>query len=742
MQFANQMNGGNSQVVTDLVVDRSESSAMEMWDTYDDGGWQALADQRWDRAKRYFEQAIQNASELGGTDYRRGRTYTGLAWAEYRVAQRAKEDALKTGDPDVHFQVARGRVSEALNILENAELNDSGKQTLARAHHLCGLLDVELCDGTHAFSQLSKAADIYRGQGLQNDYLDVVHLLGKLHLCRRQLRKAAARFNEMLQQAPDSKRQFRALVDLANTYGWMGLLREAWQLRIRWRRLEQKLVNEFKTKPPKEELIRGKLAFARIAIQFGVFGHADELLCEAWQELESSQTPSCICCSVYWLLAAELAMHRSQFAKTDICLNEYAKICHKLDEAKLGYGCLEIIAIDAACQISVLETCCYEVWREECWCICGRWQIVFVKKTESETHVERVPANFGQILAELANFIRAKATFGRGRYESSDALARSSLAGIQGHLHTQTPIVIPHLVFLADVETVRRRSHKTAIARLNTAKSIAEGGSLTRHRLSSEQSRLLAKRRAYLSEHDLSEQLHRESLKHAEVYRSATHPNHVMGEIGLLLARANAAVGRENQHEVLSQCQEAIWKKISKLQSIVSCDDHRIGLALEASAWVSLLLGCSARAQSAFTRTKNYWIERDARIENIPATGKTELRDPRRAGAMLGYILSSIESHPDSIDADSFFREYVNLQRREKNNRAIAFELNGVGTLMIKADQRNAAKYCFDKSIELHPTQEFAGYRPDARENQRELAAPTGRLWTTQQTPREVDECK
>ena len=348
-----------------------------MWQTYDDGGWAALAENDFEKATRYFSKAEEYTSHLTDDDYRHGRTKAGLAWGAYRLEQQFAV-GKKSVDPQARFADIAEEAAAAVKMLGEAELSHADKKYQAMAHHLVGVLAVEMCDGSTAERSLDAAGHLYQQLQMFDDYFDALHLRAKLRQCRREFRVAAEHFREIYLQATDPERRFAALIDLANTLVWMGLVREARQLRVPWRRLlvelEQLPLEVPKSCPkndsakirPVDEIFRGRLVFARIHLLYGDFDDATRLLDDAYQRLCSCGEISAICRAVYWIVSAELAVHRGELGRVEQFLRDFKRIVPECKLSVKGYGCLEIVAIDAACQICVVETCCREVIRRRC----------------------------------------------------------------------------------------------------------------------------------------------------------------------------------------------------------------------------------------------------------------------------------------------------------------------------------------------------------------------------------------
>ncbi|EMI17674.1 hypothetical protein RMSM_05400 [Rhodopirellula maiorica SM1] len=704
-----------TRVVTTTAVATPIPVRTVMWQTYDDGGWKALDDARFAKAKRYFTLAQGYTTHFPADDYHHGRTETGLAWGEYRLAKR-EADSKQSVDPEAMYRGLALKTSQAIAKLANNDLSESERPYLAKAHHLLGLLQIQLCDGLAAAASLSAAEQIYRAyqeRELRDAYFEVLQLKAKLRQCRREFAEASGIFRTIMDEAPDVERRFSALLDLANTLTWMGYVREAWQLRIQWKRLATQLESRT-TNRPDDEITRGQLVFARIHMLYGQYAAAEELLRSTCERLRCSSDSSAICWSVYWILSAEVALQLGNLSRVDTCLKEYQRIVHQIKLSEKGYGCLEIVAIDAACQVCILETCSYEIIRREYRCICGCWRVVFVPTIVTETITKREPINFAAILAEIANGIRAGVEFHKGRYTASDVLVRDSIAGIQSFLHTQTPLLIPLQLLRANVMQAIKESPVKYRQQLNAANDIVVAIHASPHPYAAERDRLIANWYVQLDQNELATNLYARSLQHSANFRSEMHPEHLMTLMQYEAATGTVSVGTDDDSTELPKSQEAIWSLVEKIKSIISCHDYRVGMAITNPIWLCFYSGCVASAQRGFRRVFNYWTDRNGAIG-------LELPDTRQADALLGLLLTSIEmdTPPEALD----FAAYRNLATREVSSPMIAFELNHVGMLMMRAGLFRAAKYSFDRSIEIYASQDYSGYHPTAHENLATLAS-------------------
>ena len=678
-----------------------------MWRTYDEGGWQALRDHDLERAERYFEKADDFLATAPADDPRRGRTLAGMAWVEYRCAQQI--DHGGPVDPEIIFTKAHEKAKTATAILGAAELSQSEREYLARAHHIEALTSIEFCYGAPAVDALTKAAAIYRELLLIDEYLDCLHLLAKLMQCRRKFDEAARLFQRIADEALDPQRGFKALVDLANALAWSGYVREAWQLRTRWRRLEAEVKSQTAEDDwPREDMMRGMLVFARIHLLYGDFGQAQQLLQDARCAMQQLAVSPCICCTVFYVLSAELALARGDLSEAEGCLDKLKGRVHEIELSASGYGCLEVVAIDAACQICVIETVCREVYRRVCCCVrrCFRVKFVprIVKETVTERKIRREPIDYAAVLAEIANGIRAGIEFHKGRWTASQVLLAGSVSGIQTRLHTQSPLLIPLRLLQAEVDQARKVSPTEVRQHLRQAREIVLATRSSPRFYEAEQYRLLGNWRLQLGDDDLAEILYTQSLKHSLGCRSENHPTHRLTELLGLWAGGLAALpeGREK----ISRSLDRMCEISNGLGEVVHCYDYRIGISKTLPPWLCFLSGGISSAQRGLSRAEHFWGDRDLHWA---------IADTRWADARLGSILSSVAGGAGE-DEDLGFDRYVKLATREISVPMVAFELNRVGMLVRRAGFMNAAKFCFEKSIQLYQSQDFGGFKPTALE--------------------------
>ena len=292
-----------------------------LWRTYDEGGWQQLKEHDYVKAQRYFEKAQKHAAALPERDFRRGRTLAGLAWVIYRTAARKWNDQRtpaakqpRGSDPEQLFRQAHDHAEHAKKLLAEAELPDSERKYLAYTHHILGLTQIELCKGQQAEQSLQCAGEILKSINDGERYFEVLHYLAKLKQCRRNYVQAAQLLQRVFQEASDTERRVRALLDLANVWTWNGYVREAQQLEsvfeATWQQLETEVAQDPGREMPIELEFRGRLIFARVALLYGDYEKACQLLRRAQAILCGCTDISPICRAVFWIVSAELALER------------------------------------------------------------------------------------------------------------------------------------------------------------------------------------------------------------------------------------------------------------------------------------------------------------------------------------------------------------------------------------------------------------------------------------------------
>lgn len=283
-----------------------------------------------------------------------------------------------------------------------------------------------------------------------------------------------------------------------------------------------------------------------------------------------------------------------------------------------------------------------------------------------------------------------------------------------------SPLLIPPRLLQAEVAQSRKASPVDVRKLLKIAGDIVAATKSSIHPFSAERDRLLANWRVTLSEYDLAAALYRESLNHSANFRSELHPAHVFAQIALAAAEGANAAGERDGRADLQRAQEAMWPKLEVLQRALNCRDYRIGLAMAEPVWLCLLSDCLSSAQRGFDRLTNYWVERDVALTLVPP-------DYRRADVLLGTILTHVQEGVPPHEMEPLFLNYRDLATCEITHAMAALELNRVGMLVMRAFLLDAAKYCFDKAIEIYPSQNYGKYRPTAYDNLKELS-----IWTAE----------
>lgn len=685
------------------------------WQTYDESGWAKFESFCFEEARHYFVKALEIAALFPQNAMWRGRSLGGLAWAEYRIAEQVKEVGGNPEEIAILFQAACRYARDSVDILAKSNLDERVQVFLARAQHVLGLIHVQLCDGSTADSCLSAAETIYRALGQLHLSSDILHVRAKLMQCSRSFRKAISLLQQTVNEAEKTERKFAALVDLVNTLTWTGYIREALQLEVTWKMWLVELEHLPEYQRPVDALLRGRLVFARAHMLFGNFDRAHAILTDAHERLCQCSDISTICRAVFWIVSAELELAEGHLHAVREALGQFHRVVHDKKLSGGGYACLEVVAIDAACQICVIETCTYEVFKKVCCydrCCC---RVVFVPTVIQQTTTKWQPIDFGMILAAIVNGLQALLEFHCGRFTAAEALLQASVCEIEIHLHKQSPLLISLIQLRAEVSQARKQSPIQVRSLLEDAHRLAMAIGASLQPVNAERDRILANWHVQLSEYAPAADLYSQSLKHGMSFRSGRHPQQLFVKIAYLENQALAAVGEKGAREKLQLAAENIWPELALLSEQLDCHDYRIGLSIVRPAWLCMLLGRIAPAQRGFHRSVRFWFERLAALA-------CETHDPRTADAMLGDILTSIEQGAELKDVEPQFQHLCAIATREISSYMLSFELNRVGMLVMRAYLLRAAEYCFYKAIELFPSQAYPRFRPTAHDNLKILA--------------------
>ena len=369
------------------------------------------------------------------------------------------------------------------------------------------------------------------------------------------------------------------------------------------------------------------------------------------------------------------------------------------------------------------------------------WRIRFVPEivttTKVVTKTTREPIDFATILGEIVKGIQAKVAFHKGELALSEKCVRSCIDCIETHLHVKSPLLIPLRILLAEVLQSCKESPVKFRQQLKTASEIVAAIGASPHPFAAARDQLLANWHVQLSEYDIAVYRYGTALQHSASCRSDEHPDHLGLQVDMASAKAADSVGSKCSQTVLNQSLATVWRLVESLKSSLSCYDYRIGLAMRSPSWICFLCGGAASANRGFDRNRQYWWDRDGALGLGLDPSK---QDPRQAESQLGWILTSIElkvkpqdcrdcevcddcQHCEKCECCETceFCKYCILATREVTKPMVAFELNRIGMLMMRAQLCDAAKYCFQKSIELYASQDYSGFHPTSRDNLNEL---------------------
>lgn len=523
-----------------------------LWRSYDDLGRQLLTEAELEPkssvarellrdARDAFNEAVSIAESVGADDARRGQSLEGLARARYLLLNElrltdpgesldAEPNAEEEPSDDTLYAI-REVAREAVRVLSLQPAKRRAVAMLrADAEVLLAKLLTELCEGSAAEVSLQNAARTYALLGKSEEQVNADLLRGKLLQCRRQFDEAIVLFQQVIANG-DSDQQFAGVLEVANTFFWTGRVREAFQQRPLWRVLRRQLNNRLaeelkKVDSPKRDtrqpnplphdLFRGDLIFAQIAMHFGDWQLAEQLLQSA-AELDCRFDLPPLCEYVLCLLQAKLAVLRGQLE----CLpTGFAKQnFDKLDEPTPEAGCLDVLAIDACCQACLIAACTPIRVRKHCLFRRHCCRVRFVESTVLQ------PVDVGAILRAIKAGIAAEVLFQAGDWPLAATVAAEAATALATHIHADSPSQLGPRLLEARCLIARRCDEPTVRAALNEAKRLVEAVAGSRHGFEFIRRGILAERKMIEGEYDLAVLLYEQARRYGRLVFAPEHPD-------------------------------------------------------------------------------------------------------------------------------------------------------------------------------------------------------------------------
>ena len=679
----------------------ASQSAVDEFDTYrwesaNAVGWQALKEKKFSRAETLFGSAIQEAQAAQLGDYRCGSSMAGQALARYWNVKKKLDTKDKmpsqVSDPNSEYLDILQLSQSAIICFQATKVTSQYVLHGAKCYLLVAKLLIQLCRPAEAEQHFFQAIKWFEEAGTEGKHTEPHHALGKLYLCRREFKKASAKFRLISQIASDPKRKAFAFLDYVNTESWLGNPRQAKQLSRMWKSFRNKL----DAHSPAIDF-RAALLLAKIDIEIGSLSGAEEHLARARELVSRNQGEvSDLAVNVMWVLASRVAVLKRDFALAD---SLHEKIQPLKDYPTKGFAELQLIAVDAGCRQCIMECLClcHQVICD-CCCPCS-CRLVCV---EQEVTTSRA-FDFTEFFTAFAEFDSGRSTLLKGDFPSSEFNLNRALNRLSNVVNPDSPTNLP--VITALLQSMRWQNDESRFQELadraihisKRAQRLPDGTTPELRAFDPlwiDLYRISGGARNSLAAYEAADFDYVNSIKSGESIRSATHESTLQAQLGRTDVLINLKKF-EDARESIGALQESL-----QIESI--CEPYyslKIGLQ---NARIRIHCRDFDHAHQKLTELEKRWLN------SVEARGYSK---SHLAPVVLWKLITEVENNKFTVEKslvnDGFtklFNQYSKLSKVDSGvtTAMLAHELNRVALILKNDKLYRSAAYLYQKAIELY----------------------------------------